>query len=214
MAFDKNKDGAWMEPETIVGRNESEAWVECEAANKYVDGAWEEVWCAGIKPVSIQSYKDIGYATISGNEIVLGVPFTGGSYIKSAISFEIESSTKPIITIEEVEFKPAGALSGLTNKFYCNIRSNVSKCLGISTGSTNTVVENKTLCETKLGTAATFTNISWQPGSSRSKYYLDLYAAHVEGSYTTSLYGRMSYVYIRGMKINGKKVIGNMAAEA
>lgn len=50
MAFDKYKDGAWTEPETIVGKNESGAWEECESAKRVIDGAWAEVWSAS-KPI-------------------------------------------------------------------------------------------------------------------------------------------------------------------
>lgn len=44
MAFDKYKDGAWMEPETIVGKHESGAWEDAEAVKRDIDGAWTEVW--------------------------------------------------------------------------------------------------------------------------------------------------------------------------
>lgn len=46
MAFDKYKNGAWMEPESGVKRYESGAWVDCDTAKRYKNGAWEEVWAS------------------------------------------------------------------------------------------------------------------------------------------------------------------------
>lgn len=48
MAFDKYKDGAWMEPEDSVRKNVDGAWGDCDAAKRVIDGAWSEVW-ANIK---------------------------------------------------------------------------------------------------------------------------------------------------------------------
>ena len=47
MAFDKYKAGAWTEPETIVGKNISGAWEDCESAKRVISGAWAEIWSAG-----------------------------------------------------------------------------------------------------------------------------------------------------------------------
>ena len=44
MAFDKYKDGAWMEPEDSVRKNVSGAWEDCDSAKRVIDGAWAEVW--------------------------------------------------------------------------------------------------------------------------------------------------------------------------
>ena len=48
MAFDKYKDGAWMEPEDAVRRYDTAkaTWVECDKAQRNKDGAWQEVWSA------------------------------------------------------------------------------------------------------------------------------------------------------------------------
>jgi hypothetical protein len=44
MAFDKYKNGAWMEPESGVKKYVNGAWTDCETAKKYADGAWTDVW--------------------------------------------------------------------------------------------------------------------------------------------------------------------------
>lgn len=44
MAFDKYKDGAWMEPESAVKRYSNGAWTECKSAKTYKDGAWTDIW--------------------------------------------------------------------------------------------------------------------------------------------------------------------------
>ena len=56
MAFEKKKDGAWMEPEETVERYDkgSGYWVECEMAERVKNGAWEEVW-ANLKWLTLLS---------------------------------------------------------------------------------------------------------------------------------------------------------------
>lgn len=44
MAFDKYKNGAWMEPESGVRKYEASAWVDCDFARRYKSNAWEDVW--------------------------------------------------------------------------------------------------------------------------------------------------------------------------
>ena len=44
MAFDKYKNGAWMEPESSVKKYKDGAWTDCDSAKRYVNGAWSEVW--------------------------------------------------------------------------------------------------------------------------------------------------------------------------
>ena len=44
MAFDKYKNGAWMEPESSVKKYKDGAWTDCDSAKRYVNGAWTEVW--------------------------------------------------------------------------------------------------------------------------------------------------------------------------
>lgn len=71
MAFDKYKDGAWMEPETGVERYADGAWVDCDSAKRYVDGAWSEVW-ANIKWLTLLSSNiTTGMCTVSDDGLAI-----------------------------------------------------------------------------------------------------------------------------------------------
>lgn len=67
MAFDKYKNGAWMEPEDSVKRYSNGAWVDCESVKKYKDGAWTEVWAN--KKIMTETSNEItkGILTIADN---------------------------------------------------------------------------------------------------------------------------------------------------
>ena len=65
MAFDKKKNGAWMEPEEVVERYDkgNGYWVDCKKATRYKEGAWTAVW------------EDIKWLKLLSNDITTGACF-------------------------------------------------------------------------------------------------------------------------------------------
>lgn len=59
----KYKDGAFIEPEDTMQRYTNGALQECNAAYRYVDNAWQEVW-VNQKPMTIVEFTD-DYSTLS-----------------------------------------------------------------------------------------------------------------------------------------------------
>lgn len=66
MAFEKKKDGAWMEPEECVERYDTSKgyWVECKAAKIYKNGAWGKIWQNIKKLVLLSNSITVGECTV------------------------------------------------------------------------------------------------------------------------------------------------------
>lgn len=127
MAFDKYKNGAWQEPESGVRRYDTDktAWVDCESAKRYVDGAWKEVWSAMKCMKELYCSSDItAYYLQSSSKGKYGwsVNFANtpnadyatyyleGEFVNPTFSFEYEGAAWLTEPNGDVAYRPAGKL--------------------------------------------------------------------------------------------------------
>ena len=138
MAFDKYKDGAWMEPEDSVRRDEDGAWEDCDSATRVIDGAWAEVW-ANIKymieksngitkgfleindnGVEFAFYRmqdaEAGYGSQSGGGTI--VFYLDGEFTNPNISFDWEGGfiKRQSLTSEDWSRSSAGSIKYYARK--------------------------------------------------------------------------------------------------
>lgn len=220
MAFEKYKSGAWMEPETIVGKYVAGAWQACESAKRIISGAWAEVWAnikwltklsssitvgtcyvaadgSSIEFVKIMDYAGGYYGTISGAGTI--VLYLDGSWTNPTISFDYEGSF----------IRSSTAETGGT--WYCASAGKISLYSRDTAGAEKTTTVIASVGQTKTVTPSSGDDIfSYEANDSYegtltgtyNRVGLSIYV----NSYTGKYYMSSLRILVRNLRINGAKV--------
>lgn len=230
MAIKKYVNSAWQDVDAPK-RYENSAWVECESAHRYNNGAWEETWSAGIPASGIYVSGDNDpnvegdgnyasrnlYAYIEGDYIELGGLYCASTTQWSRIIIPVYAESPPLVTIDEVWMLGNGMIGESGSKFSLILYSFKFDVATGGTLATNYYYESKQLQTYPTCNSDVIENVSWQTTVKATReenmYYIGLSLLFSESS-------RYSYNYIwseiaigiKGLKINGKKVVGSMFA--
>jgi hypothetical protein len=197
---------AWEDIDALECPEVDGAREEADSAYAYVDGAWEEVWGSGIEPIGLYIYSaTYNSASIAGDDIEMSALYANraNSWARIAIPVDAEVTEVSIDSITIVGIDGTNYSVGLgvyvSDKLYTGaFTSDDSKTyLGaVYTGtSTDSYGENDYLLET-----------------STSGAYLYLHFSLTRGTYNSAYSGQYVKLYISGLRVNGKKVVGNMVA--
>ena len=164
MAFDKYKDGAWMEPEDSVRKNITGVWEDCDSVKRLIDGAWTEVW-ANIRYMIEKSntitkgfldinndgnefafYRmqdvEVGYGSQSGGGTIIF--YLDGSWTNPNISFDWEGGfiKKQSLTSDKWSRGTAGSIQYYARKTDgTEVTGNLVQTVGSTLVDTNVMDE-------------------------------------------------------------------------
>ena len=220
MSFDKYKNGAWMEPETIVGKYVAGAWEACESAKRVISGAWAEVWAnikwltklssnitTGLCVVSddglslqfmkLMDYFEGYYGTISGAGTM--VLYLDGTWTNPVISFDYFGSFIRISTTDS-----SGtwySASAGTISLYSRDTAGAVK----TTTVVSSVGQTKTLPPSSDESIYDYQSDDTYTGTLTGTYNRLGLSIYVNG-YSGNYYGAALTLMVQNLRINGAKI--------
>lgn len=204
----KYENGAEVEV-TEVARYENGAEVEAEGVYAYKNGAEELVWSAGVPPLGI--YASSGAINngirpcINGDTICLDGEYVGSSGAQSRIVVFVESESPPTLSIDSVLVYGDSNLSGTVRLGAFTMGYNPKSNAFTGMKDLSYVFE----APVKAGGSAE--DINYQFSTERTDgYYVILCTYYTESGYDPTYFYSPIQVTVKGLRINGKKIVGNM----